>query len=138
MSLLTRFLDNAWPVNFNWDIESFEPHIAGIRHLVDFSHKSAKETQIFFISSIGSTLQWRSSDPVPEDVVRDLSVAKNSGYGASKLVSELVLDAAAAKSGIRASICRVGQVAGPVTRGKKGEWNKQEWLPTVRNCPNHH
>lgn len=68
---------------------------------------------------------------VPEAAVHDLSVAKNSGYGASKLVSELILAEAAAQSGIRTSVCRVGQVAGPVLNGEHGIWNRQEWLPTV-------
>lgn len=118
-------------MNFNWDLELFEPHIAGIRNLINFSYNSAKGARIVFISSVGSTLQWKLDRPVPEEAVRDLSVAKNSGYGASKLVSELVLAEAATQSGITASICRVGQVAGPVLNGGSGIWNKQEWLPTV-------
>ena len=52
------------------------------------------------------------------------------GYGESKYVSELLLEAGAEKAGVAAIICRVGQLAGPVVKG--GIWNKQEWLPSVR------
>lgn len=51
------------------------------------------------------------------------------GYGESKYVSELLLEAAREKSGVSAAVCRVGQLAGPVSKG--GVWNKQEWLPSV-------
>ena len=52
------------------------------------------------------------------------------GYGESKYVAELLLEAGAEKSGVPTVICRVGQLAGPVTK-KGGMWNKQEWLPSV-------
>lgn len=52
------------------------------------------------------------------------------GYGESKYVGELLLEAGAEKSGVPTVICRVGQLAGPVTK-KGGMWNKQEWLPSV-------
>ena len=51
------------------------------------------------------------------------------GYGESKYIAELLLEKACRTSGLRAAICRIGQIAGPVVKG--GVWNKQEWLPTV-------
>ena len=51
------------------------------------------------------------------------------GYGESKYIGELLLEAGAEKSGVPAVICRVGQLAGPVKKG--GVWSKQEWLPSV-------
>ena len=56
------------------------------------------------------------------------------GYGESKYVAELLLEAGADKCGVPAVICRVGQLAGPVTK-EKGMWNKQEWLPSVSLYP---
>ncbi len=131
MQGLTQELDNAWPVNFNWDITSFEPHIAGVRNMVDFSAGSSKKAEIFFISSIGATMAWGSDAAVPEDIIEDLAIGRSSGYTLSKQVSELLL-ASFADRGIRSKVCRVGQIAGPVLRGIKGRWNKQEWLPAVR------
>ena len=52
------------------------------------------------------------------------------GYGESKYIGELLLEAGAEKCGVPAVICRVGQLAGPVTK-TGGMWNKQEWLPSV-------
>ena len=52
------------------------------------------------------------------------------GYAESKYVAELLLEAGAEKCGVQALICRVGQLAGPVTK-KGGMWGKQEWLPSV-------
>lgn len=56
------------------------------------------------------------------------------GYGESKYIAELLLEAGAEKCGVPAVICRVGQLAGPVTK-KGGMWGKQEWLPSVSFRP---
>ncbi|KAI0404036.1 hypothetical protein F4802DRAFT_261809 [Xylaria palmicola] len=128
---VTKIIHNQWPVNFNLDLSSFEPHIRGVRHLVDFAKKSRHGSGLFFISSVGSITKWADDQPVPEKPIHDLSVAGAQGYSLSKLMAEMVLEQAVKVSGIDASICRVGQIAGPVTTGEKGEWNKQEWFPTM-------
>ncbi|KAI1117812.1 hypothetical protein F5Y14DRAFT_439088 [Nemania sp. NC0429] len=128
---VTKIIHNQWPVNFNMDLSSFEPHIRGVRHLVDFSKKSRHGSSLFFISSVGSITKWADDQPVPEKPIHDLSVAGTQGYSLSKLMAEMLLEQAVKVSGIDASICRVGQIAGPVTTGEKGEWNKQEWFPTI-------
>ncbi|KAI3319915.1 acetyl-CoA synthetase-like protein [Xylariaceae sp. AK1471] len=128
---VTKIIHNQWPVNFNLDLSSFEPHIRGVRHLVDFAKKSRHGSAIFYISSVGSITKWDSDSPVPEKPIHDLSVAGTQGYSLSKLMAEMVLEQAVKVSGVDASICRVGQIAGPVTTGEKGEWNKQEWFPTI-------
>jgi thioester reductase-like protein len=51
------------------------------------------------------------------------------GYGQSKLASSMILDQATRESGVPSVIVRVGQIAGP--RAKKGQWNPQEWLPSL-------
>jgi len=128
---VTKIIHNSWPVNFNLDLSSFEPHIRGVRHLVDFAKKSRQGTAIFYISSVGSITKWADDQPVPEKPIHDLSIAGTQGYSLSKLMAEMVLEQAVKVSGVDASICRVGQIAGPVTTGEKGEWNKQEWFPTI-------
>ncbi|KAI0397506.1 acetyl-CoA synthetase-like protein [Xylariaceae sp. FL0594] len=128
---VTKVIHNSWPVNFNMDLSSFEPHIRGVRHLVDFAKKSRKGTAIFYISSVGSITKWADDRPIPEQPIHDLSIAGTQGYSLSKLMAEMVLEQAVKVSGVDASICRVGQIAGPVTTGEKGEWNRQEWFPTI-------
>ncbi|KAF6838948.1 nonribosomal peptide synthetase [Colletotrichum plurivorum] len=123
-----RVIHNAWPVNFNISVETFEPHIRGVRHWVDFSLRATKNVPIIFISSIGTVDTWDGPGPVPEKRLMDLSLP-GTGYGRSKMVSSLILDEATQRSGVPTAIVRVGQVAGP--QSKAGVWNRQEWLPTI-------
>ncbi|CAI4218963.1 unnamed protein product [Parascedosporium putredinis] len=123
-----RIVHNQWPVNFNMPVESFEPHIRGVRHLVDLSAKAKKRALITFISSIGTVDRWPEKRPVPEESIKDFRVSSN-GYGMSKLVSSLILEQATEKSGIPTEVIRVGQIGGPVS--DHGEWNKHEWLPSI-------
>jgi thioester reductase-like protein len=111
-------------------LSSFEPHIRGVRHLVDFALESSLDPAIFFISSVGVVKNQKSNETVPEALISDFASAEG-GYGSSKLVSEWILEKASATSGVSSSICRLGQIAGPVNLGG-GSWNKQEWLPSVR------
>ncbi|CAG8901724.1 unnamed protein product [Penicillium egyptiacum] len=137
-------IHNAWKVNFNHRVEAFEnPHIAGVRRLVEFSVASEKAAHIHFISSI-STIEGYSSErgpSIPEIIFDDPSSALRQGYGESKHVSERICAAASAKCGVPTSIHRVGQIGGPTT--EKGMWNKQEWVPsliatskTIKQIPN--
>ncbi|KAI1362368.1 hypothetical protein F5Y08DRAFT_275396 [Xylaria arbuscula] len=128
---VTKIIHNQWPVNFNLDLSSFEPHIRGVRHLVDFAKKSRHGSSLFYISSVGSITKWADDSPVPEAPIHDLTIAGAQGYSLSKLMAENLLEQAVKVSGVDASVCRVGQIAGPVTTGDKGEWNKQEWFPTI-------
>ena len=132
---ITHIIHNAWEVNFNHPLSSFEtPHILGIRQLIDFSARSAKGARIFFISSISSAMNWSLNHmgPVPERIVDDTSAPLPMGYAQSKYVAERLLDQATRIAGIPTTICRVGQVAGPVkTHGVGGVWNKSEWLPSL-------
>ncbi|KAF5671682.1 nonribosomal peptide synthetase [Fusarium heterosporum] len=123
-----RIIHNAWPVNFNISVSSFESSICGVRHLVDFSAEASKHVPIVFISSIGTVMGWSSSDSIPEKALNDMTLAQ-MGYGRSKLAASLILDAAAEKSNIHTASVRVGQIAGP--RGEKGAWNRQEFIPSL-------
>ncbi|KAI9147529.1 Non-canonical non-ribosomal peptide synthetase FUB8 [Paramyrothecium foliicola] len=126
----THIIHNQWPVNFNWDLSSFEPSIKGVRHLLDFCLDSPKEVEFLFVSTIGTVSQVRTDEPVTERPNYDLSPYLG-GYSASKLVCELIIEQHVRHSRHKkAAICRVGQIAGPVSN-ENGIWNKQEWLPTV-------
>lgn len=135
-------IHNAWKVNFNHRVEAFEqPHIEGVRRLVDFSLSSERNAHIHFISSI-STIEGYSQGPsIPEIIFNDPSSVLRQGYGESKHVSERICATASAKCGVPTSIHRVGQIGGPTT--EKGMWNKQEWVPslvasskTIKQIPN--
>ncbi|QPG94061.1 putative secondary metabolism biosynthetic enzyme [Epichloe festucae Fl1] len=123
-----RIIHNAWPVNFNISVSTFEPHIRGVRNLVDFSSAAAKQVPIVFVSSVGTVNGWTLPEPVPEKQFSDPKLAA-MGYGLSKLAGSLILDAAYEQSGVPSASVRVGQIAGP--RGAKGKWNPQEFLPSL-------
>ena len=86
-------IHNAWKLDFNLSLSSFEPHIQGTRHLIDLlqSGPNASTAQFLFTSSVASVQSWdKSRGPVPEDIVADLSVAVGTGYGEGKYVAETV------------------------------------------------
>ncbi|OJD34061.1 nrps-like enzyme [Diplodia corticola] len=132
----TLFIHNAWAVDFNHALESYEPtHIAGTRRVADFSLHSRHRAHITFISSVASVANWPAisggdpTTPVPERFIPNDLAPLPQGYGESKHVSGRILAAAAHQSGVPVSIVRCGQLAGP--RTPKGVWNRHEWLPSV-------
>ena len=77
-------------------------------------------------------MNWHAKHPnekVPEKAFHDFTIPAAMGYGESKYIGELLLEAGVKECGVPAVVCRVGQHAGPVVKG--GVWNKQEWLPSV-------
>lgn len=127
------FIHNAWAVDFNMGLESFEEtHLMGTRRVIDFSATAQYHPHIIFISSIASTGNWLGSGHsgfVPEVFMQDNRLPFPQGYGESKHVAGAMLAIAAAKSHIPATVVRVGQLAGPAA--EKGLWNRQEWLPSI-------
>lgn len=131
----TIVLHNAWQVDFNLTLASFEQkHIKGVRNLIDLSIKSTHRAKILFLSSISGVMNWSENHTgtVPEEIINDATVPqKHMGYAESKHISERLLARASADVGIPTVICRVGQVAGPVRENAQGMWNKREWFPSL-------
>lgn len=129
-----RVIHNAWPVNFNIPIESFEPSLAGVRYIGDLAANAARRVAVTFISSIAVADRWNSekqgAEKIPERRFEDMSLP-GGGYGRSKMVGSLIIEDSAAKDAgdFPYAIVRVGQVGGP--EAKHGMWNRQEWLPSI-------
>ncbi|KAB5562844.1 hypothetical protein GE09DRAFT_1172045 [Coniochaeta sp. 2T2.1] len=131
-----RIIHNQWPVNFNMSVESFEPHVRGVRHLVDLSAHAKKRGPTVFISSISVAEDWKETGPVPEESLRDLTIA-HMGYGRSKLVSSLIIEEATCQSGVPTEIIRVGQIAASsvslgVLPSDLGIMDVVDWTPIER------
>ncbi|KAF9890498.1 hypothetical protein FE257_005903 [Aspergillus nanangensis] len=129
---VTHIVHNAWPVNFNLSVESFEKvHIAGVRRFIDFSSESTNDAKIYYVSSLSSVTS--AAGHASERVVYDNTLPAHMGYGQSKFISECLLDAASVSSNGRvfSTIFRVGQIAGPVSEDDDGVWNPQEWFPSI-------
>ena len=137
MSALKASVDvivhNAWKVEFNQTLASFEDHLRGTRSLIDWSITSRKQPRVVFMSSNSSVANWpqiHSQGLVPSVPVSDYRVASKMGYGESKLVAENILHQANDQAGVRVSVLRIGQIAGS-TNPIDGAWPAQEWLPSL-------
>jgi len=53
------------------------------------------------------------------------------GYAEAKHIAERMLASASSSRMIPASICRAGQIPGPMREGSSGVWNRSEWLPSL-------
>ncbi|KAF5392669.1 hypothetical protein D9757_000930 [Collybiopsis confluens] len=125
---LTVVIHNAWRLDFNLVLSSFEPHVRGTRNLIDLARSSrhASTLPFLFTSSIGAAQSWdsKSLGPYPEKVVLDPRYAVGFGYGESKYVSERILG----QSGLRASSFRIGQITGS---SPSGAWAMTDWVPSI-------
>ncbi|KAJ7236069.1 hypothetical protein B0H12DRAFT_1256772 [Mycena haematopus] len=107
----TVIIHNAWTLDFNKTLSSFEPHVKGTRNLIDSARQSlnARGVRFLFTSSIASAQSWdQNLGPFPEELQLNASVAVGNGYGESKYVSERIL----AASGLEATSFRIGQITG--------------------------
>ncbi|TFK79675.1 acetyl-CoA synthetase-like protein [Polyporus arcularius HHB13444] len=126
---VTHIMHNAWKVNFNITIPSFEVDIQGARNFVDLALSSpyTQPPSIIFVSSVGIFANYNGPSPVPETPVDDPAVPFGSGYPESKWVTERVLQNVSAKTDVHTVVMRLGQVAGD----RLGYWNEKEWFPSL-------
>ncbi|KAJ6487165.1 putative aminoadipate reductase [Mycena vitilis] len=120
-------IHNAWTLDFNMSLSSFEPHVKGTRNLIDLALQSlnASGVRFLFTSSIGSAQGWdRNLGSFPEELQFDAKVAVGNGYGESKYVSERIL----AASGLDATSFRIGQICGSMSNGS---WSTSDWVPAI-------
>ncbi|KAF2725926.1 acetyl-CoA synthetase-like protein [Polychaeton citri CBS 116435] len=129
----THIIHNAWPVNFNLSLTAFKEQLKACCNMIMLACTADHHMKITFLSSIGAANHWTSSGycgPVPEAKLDDLDVAEKSGYAQSKLLAEHLFSTASERCQISVTICRVGQIAGPI-RSDEGCWNVQEWFPSM-------
>ncbi|KAJ2992582.1 hypothetical protein NUW58_g824 [Xylaria curta] len=126
-------IHNAWDVDFNKHLASFETHVAGVRHLAELAARSQRQARFVFVSSIASVINWDTSlGDVPEQVHTSYSVVGSGGYSQSKHAAERILQKIAESTDLAVSIVRLGQIAGPVT--SPGIWSTSDWLPMLVNA----
>ncbi|KAJ6617577.1 putative aminoadipate reductase [Mycena sp. CBHHK59/15] len=123
---VTLIIHNAWKLDFNMSLASFEPHILGTRHLIDLALASPRYPRFLFTSSIASAISWDTAKgPCPEEILSDASVAAEApGYGQSKFVAEQILS----RSGLHTTCLRIGQICGALP---KGAWATTDWVPIL-------
>ncbi|KAI0311872.1 acetyl-CoA synthetase-like protein [Amylostereum chailletii] len=127
---ISHIIHNAWPVNFNTSVKSFNSSLRGVRCLVDFALTSRlrRPPRLLFISSIGVLNNFDAgAGLVPEIAIENPEVPIGTGYAESKWASERILHAAAERTELKPVIVRLGQVCGDATN----VWNETEWFPTI-------
>ncbi|OCB92288.1 acetyl-CoA synthetase-like protein [Sanghuangporus baumii] len=128
-SSITHIIHNAYPVNFNMALSSFEASIYTLRHVIDLALSSPlpDPPRVLFTSSISVVRHELDNEPVPEKYV-DFAAAEGSGYSESKWVCEKLLEIASSRTSLRPITVRIGQLSG-MTNG--GYWNQKEWMPAL-------
>ncbi len=127
---LSSIIHCAWPVNFNYSLAFFEPHIKAVSDLIKLALSSKRSTpaKFIFCSSISSALMCPTT-PIPEAIMDDISrSAAPMGYGQSKLASEHIIRNACSQTGIYARSARIGQIVGDT---ENGIWNNTEAYPLM-------
>ncbi|EKM51563.1 uncharacterized protein PHACADRAFT_212203 [Phanerochaete carnosa HHB-10118-sp] len=128
LSFVTHIIHNAWTVNFNLPLQSYEDQIAGVRRLVDVCGDADYPIKLLCTSSVGAASLWDADQgPVPERPLPDPAVATSNGYSASKYIVEQILDKAAA-NGLCVMAVRMGQACGSKATGA---WGTTEWMPIM-------
>lgn len=137
-STITHIIHNAWSVNFNQSLRSFDRGCISSTHfllnlastsptrLLPPNKKQKQKPSLTFISSIATALAAPAS--VAEDLVPWSYVEERMGYAQSKWVAEQLLASAAATAEIPVRIARLGQVCGDSVEGL---WNPAEAIPTI-------
>ncbi|KAF5004822.1 hypothetical protein FDECE_8699 [Fusarium decemcellulare] len=141
-SSVTAIIHNAWTVNFNMTLSSFEPQLAGTRRLIDLALSSGQKhtPELVFISSIAAVAAAGSSSSSSLNPYGELSsvtimehrygwgAVGSLGYGQSKWAAEEICYAASKYAGLPIKVVRLGQISGD---SEHGTWNPSEAVPTM-------
>ncbi|EPQ51233.1 acetyl-CoA synthetase-like protein [Gloeophyllum trabeum ATCC 11539] len=126
---VTHIIHNAWRVDFNLSLASFESNIRGLRNLIDLALSSSgcSPSRLIFVSSIGLFANIDPHGPIPEGPAEDCRVALGTGYSESKWVAERLLSLAAEQASLPVTVVRLGQLTG----ARNGYWSEREWFPVL-------
>jgi len=116
---------NAWPVNFNVALSTFQPYLTSLVNLISLAASGSQLPSILFVSSIASVSSYSGpSLKIPEQSINDVTAPLPIGYGGRKYVAERLLGYASSKLGIHTNVAQVGQIAGPAHSA--GQWSTSE------------
>ncbi|KAI5478357.1 hypothetical protein MNV49_005208 [Pseudohyphozyma bogoriensis] len=125
---VTCILHNAWSVNFNLSMSSFEPHVRGACNFIKLQLDSDYLASFYFASSVSAVASWPGPGNVPEAVTPDPETAQDMGYARSKWVTEKLCQIASETTPARAVVLRIGQMVGSTLDGR---WNETEAVTLI-------
>ncbi|KAI0073515.1 acetyl-CoA synthetase-like protein [Panus rudis PR-1116 ss-1] len=123
---VSHIIHNAYPVDWNLSLESFEPQVRTVRNFVDLALSSPNQPRLIFMSSVGVLRGLDTDASVKEEPVPPES-AVSTGYSESKWVCETILRKASESTPLRPIIIRAGQISG----NANGAWKTGEWFPSL-------
>ena len=117
-------------MNFQLGLPAFIHSLHGLQNLIQLSLSTTRHmpARLVFCSSISAALGTPAPAQIPEAPIKSLEQVSHTGYAASKLVGERIVQAAVENHGARATILRIGQVIGDT---KAGVWNDTEAFPLI-------
>lgn len=137
---VTLVIHNAWPVDFNLPLTSYEFQLESMVSLVRLCAKSSRQVAFVFLSSISAVLRYGVSradkTKIPEAIITDIEVPVDTGYAKSKYIGEQILAHAVQEHKIQSgAILRLGQVAGAAR--SPGRWKFADWIPIMVRSSQH-
>ncbi|KAL2813529.1 male sterility protein-domain-containing protein [Aspergillus granulosus] len=132
----THVIHNAWKVDFNLPLQSFEAQLGGTVNLIRLCADASHTPTLVFISSVSAAMNFSSTisspenpTPIPETILFDLATPAPAGYAESKYIAERLLAHAAKTLSITSKVLRLGQIAGAAK--SLGRWNSADWVPAL-------
>lgn len=135
---VTHIIHNAWPMDFNRSLESFEPHFQATRNIIGLAlaaNSADRENvpRILFTSSVAVVGRYpalHGAGPIPEAPMPNPNVTDHFGYPEAKWVCEQMLGEAQRvyPGRVEVSIVRVGQLTGSES---SGAWSPKEHFPSI-------
>lgn len=133
----TQIIHNAWLVNFNQSLKSFQRSLDGVMGLISFAAEAKLAPSLLFLSSISAMTGYQQASSetgkisIPEEIIADLTCPAAMGYGESKYLAERIIDYAATRlNASNFATARIGQVAGTSRHEQYHSWRRDEWLPS--------
>ncbi|KAI0758570.1 male sterility protein-domain-containing protein [Trametes elegans] len=126
---VTHILHNAWKVDFNLSLPSFEVDIQGARNLVDLAISSPfkQAPTVLFVSSIGVFMNYHGPSPAPEVSLDDAVSRYGTGYSRESGSPSTSCRTLRRNAMYNTVVMRLGQVTGD----RLGHWNEKEWFPVL-------
>ena len=127
-------IHNAWPMDFNRSLISFEAHFQALSSIISLGLRCDTPPRILFTSSIATVARYGTvtgNPSVPEQPMLDPNVTAHFGYPEAKWVCEQLLQHAAIafpNKFEQLGIVRIGQLTGS---SRSGAWSSTEHLPSI-------
>ena len=143
---VTHILHNAWPMNFNWRLSSFQSQFQAVQNLLGLAldarlcdegtHGMGMRNRVtfVFVSSIAVVGEYsdvcESFSPVPETNISNILYTNRIGYAEAKLVCERIVERARDDfaTTLEAASVRIGQMSGSK---ESGFWNTDEHIAAL-------